>query len=112
MAVISNLAALTITANEQQTVQGTTPFEDATGELTSILADLNRIKARLTYFNNNMPSGSNKTAIATFITNLAGVLRKKGRPEIWYRSTRRRKSPASSGNWSGPRSTCRPTVMP
>jgi hypothetical protein len=71
MTVISNLTALTITGSEQSTVQGVSPFEDPTGELTSIIADLNRIKARLTYFNANMPAGSNKTAIATVITNLA-----------------------------------------
>ncbi len=71
MAVISNLAALTITGSEQSTVQAVTPFEDPTGELAQILNSLNQIKARLTYFNNNMPGGANKTAISTVITNLA-----------------------------------------
>ena len=71
MAVISNLAALTITPTEQNTVAGVSPFEDATGMLTAILAQLNEIKLQLTYLNGNMPSGANKTAIATVITNLA-----------------------------------------
>jgi hypothetical protein len=71
MSVISNLTAITILASEQETVQATTPFEDATGMLSAIVAQLNEIKAQLTYLNGNMPSGSNKTAIATVITNLA-----------------------------------------
>jgi hypothetical protein len=71
MAVISNLTSITITASEQQTVQAATPFEDATGMLTALVAQLNEIKAQLTYLNGNMPAGSNKTAIATVITNLA-----------------------------------------
>ncbi|MDE2101956.1 MAG: hypothetical protein KGL39_32215 [Patescibacteria group bacterium] len=71
MAVLSNLQGLTITPTEQSTVQGVTPFEDPTGELTAIIAAVAQIKARLSYFNANMPSGSNKTAIATVITNLA-----------------------------------------
>lgn len=71
MAVISNLTAITILAAEQQTVEATPPFEDATGMLTAIIAQLNEIKLQLSYLNGNMPSGSNKTAIATVITNLA-----------------------------------------
>jgi hypothetical protein len=71
MAVISNLTALTILSSEQNTVASVVPFEDAAGMLTAVLASLNQIKAQLTYLNANMPSGTNKTAIATVITNLA-----------------------------------------
>lgn len=71
MAVISNLAALTITPTEQSTVAGVTPFEDAAGMLTALIAQLNEIKSQLSYLNGNMPAGANKTAIATVITNLA-----------------------------------------
>lgn len=71
MAVISNLAALTITTTEKNTVAGVTPFEDAAGMLTALIAQLNEIQSQLTYLNGNMPSGANKTAIATVITNLS-----------------------------------------
>lgn len=71
MAVISNLTALSILAAEQQAVAAVTPYEDAAGMLTAIVAQLNEIKSQLTYLNGNMPAGTNKTAIATVITNLA-----------------------------------------
>lgn len=71
MSVISNLTAIAITPTEQSTVLGVTPFEDATGMLTALVAQLNEIKLQLAYLNGNMPAGANKTAIATVITNLA-----------------------------------------
>jgi hypothetical protein len=75
MAVISNLTALTILASEQQAVQASgatgVGYGDITGMLTDWIAQLNEIKTQLTNFNAAMPSGSNKTAIATVITNLA-----------------------------------------
>ena len=71
MALLATLVAVTITPTEQSTVQGVTPFEDPTGELTAIIASLQQIKARLTYFNANMPSGTNKTNIASAISAMA-----------------------------------------
>lgn len=71
MAVISNLTALTILASEESAVAAVTPFEDAAGMLTAVIAQLNLIKIQLTYLNGNMPAGANKTAIGTVITNLA-----------------------------------------
>jgi hypothetical protein len=71
MAVISNLAAVTILASEQTAVAAIPPYEDAAGTLRKILNDLNKIKIDLAYLNGNMPAGLNATAIATVITNLA-----------------------------------------
>jgi hypothetical protein len=71
MAVISNLTAITLLAAEQEALAATPPFQDGAGTLTALVDQLQEIKAQLAYLNGNLPSGSNKTAIATVITNLA-----------------------------------------
>lgn len=75
MAVLATLAGVAITQSEQQTVASTVvngeAFGDATGTVQACLNSLYEIKQQLTNLNAAMPSGTNKTNIATVISGLA-----------------------------------------
>lgn len=75
MAVIATLAAVTITGTEQSTVQAAVgngvAYGDITGQITAWLDTLKQIKYDMTNFNAQMPSGTNKTNIASVISGLA-----------------------------------------
>lgn len=71
MGVYANMAALVPLASEQSAVVAAVGFEDFTGMMTSIVADLAELKIKLTRLQTYVPAGTNLTAIGTALTALA-----------------------------------------
>ena len=71
MTAFTDLAAMVLTSTEQSTVQAAVGYEDATGMLSSVNADLADIVAKLNRLATYVPSGSNLTKIQAAVTALA-----------------------------------------